>query len=84
MNVYYQWVHCRSMYYGRKLDDVIPIKDVWKWVNGPKLAEILSVPVEQKVNTAITVFILNIDARYCEFHFNTKISEVVTVAQLIL
>ena len=38
-----------SVYYGRKFEDITPIKDVWKWLNGPRLAELLKVPVDLKV-----------------------------------
>lgn len=50
---------------------IIPVKDVWKWVNGAQLANILGVPFDQKSTFAISLTFVHPSTEHeCSFLYN--------------
>lgn len=54
-------------------NNIIPVKDVWKWVNGSSLANILNVPFDQKSSFAISLtFVHTNTEKECSFLYDLK------------
>ena len=55
---------------GRK-DDIVPIKDIWKWVNGPTLAMVLEVPFDLRSTFEVLLtFVHPVNMSECDFLYD--------------
>ncbi|KAJ8309230.1 hypothetical protein KUTeg_014104, partial [Tegillarca granosa] len=63
----------RKMYDKKNESDILSIKDVWKWRNGPELGYLLGVSFEQKSKFDIAIeFTYNKSDRECNFLLDFK------------
>jgi len=65
--------HMPSVFEDVSRDSITPIKDVWKWVNGPHLASALKCPFDQKSPFEIVIsFVYAQDEVECKFLYGLQ------------